>query len=266
MENIENLRLLAEQGDSDAQLEYAHCLAEYIVLEEDRQLVSKLLKEMLKYLKMAADQGNKTAQVEQGDLLYRGLGMEKNFVEAAKYYKMAAEQGSAAGVNNYGVCLFEGIGVKKSYKKALEYFRIAAGLGDASAINNYALSLFYGEGIRSNPEEAAILFKMAADGGCPHAQFNYGVCLRDGIGGIKKDLLKASKYFSKISCKEKEPELYILSLLEYHKCLGQYKIKNQDIEDKDGLKQNTMKLEIIKKAIANVPKSRSEGSLLRNRL
>ena len=56
-----------------------------------------------RYMKQAADRGNKDAQFRYGDLTRTGKGIKRNAKDAARYYKMAADQGHAQAQYNYSV-------------------------------------------------------------------------------------------------------------------------------------------------------------------
>ena len=43
----------------------------------------------------------------------KGIGIEKNEIEAVKWYKLSAEQGYCYAQNNLGCCYDKGLGVPK---------------------------------------------------------------------------------------------------------------------------------------------------------
>ena len=55
-------------------------------------------------LKLAADRGHPTAMVGVALSYYHGLGVRRNFEEAARYFKKAAELGFAGGVGESREC------------------------------------------------------------------------------------------------------------------------------------------------------------------
>jgi TPR repeat protein len=83
---LENLRILAEQGDASAQyilaFNYSH-----------GEGVTQDYKEAFKWYKLAADQGNTNAQYIIGMLYENGLGVEKNIIEANKWKQLAKDNG-----------------------------------------------------------------------------------------------------------------------------------------------------------------------------
>ena len=60
-------------------------------------------KEIIQLWKLAAEQGNATAQYNLGVAYDNGRGVAKNHQEAAKWYRLAADQGNADAAYNLGV-------------------------------------------------------------------------------------------------------------------------------------------------------------------
>ena len=59
-------------------------------------------KEVVQWLRSAAEQGLVEAQFMLGDMLYHGEGVEKNCTEAVQWFRLAAEQGDARAQLNLG--------------------------------------------------------------------------------------------------------------------------------------------------------------------
>ena len=216
-------KMLADQGNAEAQLVYAMCLergegvprnlseaARYSKMAADQGLadaqfnyglrlergtgVPRNLSEAARYYKMAADQGLADAQLNYGVRLERGEGVSRNLKEAAHYYKMAADQGLADGQFNYGLCLEEGKGVSRNLREAVRYYKMAVDQGLADAQLNYGMCLERGEGVSQNVKEAAHYYKMAADQGLANAQFNYGLFCERGEG-VSQNVKEAAHYY-----------------------------------------------------------------------
>jgi TPR repeat protein len=62
-----------------------------------------------------------------------GLGVEKNYYEAANWYRKAAEQGDAFGQSNLGVMYQNGYGVEKDEFEAIKWYQKAAKQGQVFA-------------------------------------------------------------------------------------------------------------------------------------
>ena len=65
-----------------------------------------------------------------------GQGVPQNYAEALKWYRLAADQGDASAQNNLGVMYAKGQGVPQNYAEALKWYRLAADQGNASAQSN----------------------------------------------------------------------------------------------------------------------------------
>ena len=81
----------------------------------------------------SADQGDKEAQTNIGEIYERGVGGPPDYEQAAFWYKKAADQGYARAQINLGFLYEQGRGVSKDPATALSLYRRAAGLnGDVN--------------------------------------------------------------------------------------------------------------------------------------
>ena len=69
--------------------------------------------EMLKYFRLAVDQGNANAQFNLGFCYYIGQGVEQDYDEAFRLYQLAADQGFPVAIFAVGDCYYLGQGVEK---------------------------------------------------------------------------------------------------------------------------------------------------------
>ncbi len=76
--------------------------------------------------KLAAHQGDATAQSNLGWMYYSGSGVTQNKQEAARLYKLAAHQGVANAQINLGAMYYNGTGVTQDYILAHMWFNLAA--------------------------------------------------------------------------------------------------------------------------------------------
>ena len=150
-------------------------------------------KEAARYFKMAADKRNPLGELGYGFCLSHGDVVGHDNQEVARYFKMAADKGNSNGQFYYGMHLFRGDGVSQDKRLASYYMKMAADQGHAEAQFNYGVRLFTGDGIRRNKQEAVRYFKMAADQGDLGGQFNYGACLLNG-DGVCQDKVKGAYY------------------------------------------------------------------------
>jgi hypothetical protein len=166
--------------------------------EGDKQDLVKALK----YFKLVADQGNPEAQFNYALMSRKGEGDEPNFVEALKYYKSAADQGHRLAQFNYALMCRKGEGDEPNLVEALNYFKLAAKQGNPAAQFQYASMRYKGEGDEPNLVEALKYYKSAADQGDPAAQFQYASMRYKGEGD-EPNLVEALNYF-KLAAKQGE--------------------------------------------------------------
>src|SRR5262249_19801950 len=65
-----------------------------------------------------------------GFLYEHGLGVKKDYQEAAKWYRTAAENGNAKAQGNLGTLYEEGNGVPHDFVQAYIWFKLSAAQGD----------------------------------------------------------------------------------------------------------------------------------------
>ena len=80
----------------------------------------------LREFRLAARQGNASAQFFLGSMYYSGRGVPQDYAESAKWYRKAAEQGYANAQNNLGTMYDKGWGVPQDYVQAHKWYNLAA--------------------------------------------------------------------------------------------------------------------------------------------
>ena len=80
--------------------------------------------------------GDASAQGYLATMYYYGLGVEKDFKEAAKWQRKAADQGYAKAQHKLGVMYNNGEGVLEDNVTAYAWWNIAAANGSKSAKDN----------------------------------------------------------------------------------------------------------------------------------
>ncbi len=152
--DLANIKVLAEQGDADAQYALGYVLFCSAVTDEDCDL-------MKFWFRKAAMQGHPKG-------LWR-VGHEYDVADpeqAAIWYRKSAEAGCAIAQWWLGVKYQRGEGVEQDNEQALYWHQKAAEQNDASAC--YALGKMYeaGEGVEQNWQQAASWYERAAYGYC----------------------------------------------------------------------------------------------------
>ena len=108
-----------------------------------------------------------------------------------RWYRLAAEQGDASAQFNLGVMYDNGEGVLKDDAEAVRLYRLAAeqGAGDASAQWRLGNMYNYGRGVPEDDAEAVRWYRLAAEQGVTSAQFDLGLMYANGRGVLKNSVL-----------------------------------------------------------------------------
>jgi TPR repeat protein len=120
-------------------------------------------KTALEFLRPIAEGGDARAQRTLGLIYYGGgHGVQRDDAKAVKWLHLAAEQGEAAAEFNLGVIYAEGRGVPQDNAEAEKWYRLAAEQGNAPA--EYNLGLWYAKGLGGSPDyvHAHMWFNLAA--------------------------------------------------------------------------------------------------------
>uniref|UniRef100_U9UUE1 HCP-like protein n=1 Tax=Rhizophagus irregularis (strain DAOM 181602 / DAOM 197198 / MUCL 43194) TaxID=747089 RepID=U9UUE1_RHIID len=145
-----------------------------------------------------AEINNKVAKYWLGYYYWEGYVVDKNLEDFVKYLTMAANNGNSAAQFNLGDLYFNGkLGISKDEEKGLSYLKLAAikGQPKAHAQLRYAFSAINKEKI--NIKGFLKFLKMSANEGNALALFNLGDVYLNGKFGIEKDENLGIKYLKK---------------------------------------------------------------------
>ena len=107
----------------------AHPMAERSnlgVMYEQGRGVAQNYREAMRWFRLAAVQGNSSAQSNLGVMYHKGQGIAQDYGEAMKWYRMAAEQRNPEAQFNLGVMFEEGRGVAQDRVRAHMWYNLAA--------------------------------------------------------------------------------------------------------------------------------------------
>jgi TPR repeat protein len=152
--------------------------------------------EALRYLRIAADNGNADAAFRAGDELLDLYGPHYNQEEALRYFQLAIDNGNAEAAHELGKIFHYGYnGVPLDTIKSAHYLRIAADNGHADAAYCTGYRLLEGdEEVPQNAEDAVHYFRIAADNGHTIAARALGLVLFDGLYGVPQNRAEAVHY------------------------------------------------------------------------
>jgi localization factor PodJL len=145
-------------------------------------------------LRLAAAQGDSSAQLEIATRLAEGKGVKQSFAEAALWYERAAAQGEGVAQYRLATLYERGMGVKVDRERARALYRQAAEQGNVKAMHNLAVM---GVSTAAAPDyaAAATLFGKAASHGLPDSQYNLGILYESGLG-VPKDHAAAYRWYA----------------------------------------------------------------------
>ena len=134
-EPVEQLHVLAEQGDVEAQYKLGRIYA-------NGEGVPRNGSEAVRWYRLAADQGNVNAQYRLGNMYADGKGVFRNDVEAVGWYRLAADQGHGGAMFALGAIYKGGEGVLRDEAEAVRWYRLAAEQGFDLALSNLGFLFF----------------------------------------------------------------------------------------------------------------------------
>lgn len=195
--NKEGLRQYKIIAKYENNKEFQYFLADYYYkeyLNQEEEKEEELLKESLKYYKIAARNQHVEAQYKLFEIYSNGEIIEKDNQEAIKWLKESAEQGYAEAQNDLGIyCRDES---KFGKKLAFGWFEKAARQGYAEAQTNVGECYKEGLGVERNTQRAFYWFNEAAKKGVARAQYYMGECYKNDEG-VCRDFVKAVEYYRK---------------------------------------------------------------------
>jgi TPR repeat protein len=112
------------------------------------------MSEAARLYRLAADQGNSSAQASLGGLYMFGKGVSKDFGQALRCFRSAADQDVPMAQYYVGVFYRNGVGVPKDESEAVNWYRRAALQGFANAQFDLAGMLWKGLGVPKDAVEA----------------------------------------------------------------------------------------------------------------
>jgi hypothetical protein len=122
--------------------------------------------------RLAAAQGNASAQFNLGFMFNRGRGVAQDYVEAVRWYRLAAAQGDVQAQVLLGTMFERGQGVAQDYVEAVRWYRLAAAQGDLLAQLNLGFMFDEGKGVAQDFTRAHMWFNLAAVSGDKEAVKN----------------------------------------------------------------------------------------------
>lgn len=146
-------------------------------------------------LRLAAAQGDASAEFEVASRLAEGKGTDQNLKEAVRWYQRSATQGFAQAQYRLGTFYERGLGLKPDLGRARTWYQRAADQGNVKAMHNLAVLAAGRSSESPDYATAAHWFTQAASYGLADSQFNLAVLCESGLG-VEKDLVQAAMWFT----------------------------------------------------------------------
>ena len=133
-------------------------------------------------LRMAAANGDASAEFEVASRLAEGKGTDQSLKEAVVWYQRAATKGFAQAQYRLGTFYERGLGLKADLARARSWYQRAADQGNVKAMHNLAV-LAAGKAAATPDYTTAVQwFTQAANYGLADSQFNLAVLTESGLG------------------------------------------------------------------------------------
>ncbi|AQS88616.1 hypothetical protein AA101099_0230 [Neoasaia chiangmaiensis NBRC 101099] len=169
-EEIDTIRLRAEQGHVLAQVQWGDILLNSVYLPRDPVRARQ-------WFLIAAKAGYAPAHNMIGRCHHFGWGCPVDLTQAARRYEIAGQLGDPWGHYNFGILLMRGLGVTTDLRRALSLFRVAADAGHAKSMNLVARFTEEGWETARDPIAARDWYRRSAEGGDYRGQHNYATAL-----------------------------------------------------------------------------------------
>jgi len=150
----------------------------------------------LSRLLQKAEGGDPAAQFRLGLAYDMGIGVKRDYNQAADWYRKAADSGNPGAQNNLAGLYARGLGVPQSDVEALRWYLRAAAEGYPAAQNNLGFMYAEGRGVPANDETAVSWYRKAASKDYPGAETNLGFMYSVGRG-VPPDGTQALKWYHK---------------------------------------------------------------------
>ncbi|MFZ4537107.1 tetratricopeptide repeat protein [Propionivibrio sp.] len=122
------VRKAAEAGDAGAQFRLG------LSLMQDTAHSAEASAEALRWLQLAAENGNTEAMVVLGRMFRSGVGILQNFGQSSKWIQTAAAGGNPEGMLELGRLYRDGVGAEKDLVRAYVWFNRASAARNMDAV------------------------------------------------------------------------------------------------------------------------------------
>ena len=201
--NKDNLLLMCEYGDSDAQYFLGYDLLYGTFGEKNSN-------EGFKWLEKSSDQGNVASKVEIAKCFLYGDPVEKQEHIGFEILSSIINTSNKKCHYEIGRCFYFGIGTDKDYSLAYKHFMFAAKRGHVSSQDYIGDMYYFGQGVNQNYVKAREWYEKVAEHNNSNSLLHLAFIYGDGLG-VEVDKDKAFTYYVKaaeLGEKRAQCELY----------------------------------------------------------
>lgn len=145
-------------------------------------------------LRIAAANGDPSAEFEVGARYAEGKGPEQDFKQAITWYRRSATRGFALAQYRLATLYERGLGVAADPARAKIWYQRAADQGNVKAMHNLAVLAAGTASGKPDYGAAARWFEQAAERGLGDSQFNLAILYQSGLG-VKRDMVQSYIWF-----------------------------------------------------------------------
>lgn len=146
-------------------------------------------------LRLAAANGDPSAEFEVGARLAEGQGTAQNLEQAVRWYQRSAARGFAQAQYRLATHLERGLGASQDVARARIWYQRAAEKGNVKAMHNLAVLSAGGDQPSADYATAVKWFAAAAERGLADSQYNLAVLHESGLG-VPQSRIQAYKWYS----------------------------------------------------------------------
>ena len=144
----------------------------------------------------AARMGHAQAQYNLGLLLCgEGKACPQGLERSVYWFRKAADQGYVPAFWEMGNAYRDGLGVERDFGEAAAWFERGVQAGGPSCMTFLGLMHFRGEGMAEDEEGAVQLWQEAADRDNSDGMFYLGICHENGFGGLRRSGRNAAAWY-----------------------------------------------------------------------
>ena len=183
-------------------------------------------------LESRAARGYAEPQYQLAKCYFYGIGMSRNYPEAARWFRLAADQGHPKAQTALGIIYAQGLGMPRNDRIALALFRKAASKGLDAGQNQLGMMYAQGKGVPRDFNEAAKWFSRAAAQGCEVAAHNLKLISATRPDFFPEVTMRNGKTYRNVKVQKIDLDGLTVAYAPSHGGMGLAKLGFKDLPDR----------------------------------